>query len=829
MPSVRSESSYSPPDTTTPAERTLIAPISLEASESQSNAAPLGSSHNDQAGVDTAAQEKSGCARSERQRFNHLSKQSWAPVNPTTSEGLESEDISGLPVIRTPGEVPVPRKPLRNLSGMHRPSDADADADLDDESGMNHYSPRRRPDQEVNEPPAQDSANAKARGLESTKGHLEYFTGWGARGHNDQAQNVGGSKAANLDDIEGMNDSPDIVMAQPRNAKGPRPVRSTTKTILSSRSVSTAPSTASNTSGDFQRKEQIDAESGTATTPEEEAGTRLTVPISDKQSYQNPKNATEIDVLESSRKRPYDEYMPLDTGRPGLQSHEISTQSWPADSRPPFPGNSIQEPAFDRPLSPSNQRHGAAAYSQCSQCGKKILASISKTQNPLCTNCKAPKQPNSSNRSMVVPETPQPVVHARETTLQDSLRLNAKSPSLTTQNVSPSGPTKRQMPAPSQNNLFHRSKKPRLSNFPAPINYAPMRKAREPEVPLGHGSRSSTPPDKLLVSPDHQRNHITIDQSPPQAKILELESTVAMEKTRPKALREELGKMKKKHSAAQKSYRQSVDTELQQQREQPRTEIERANALERDLARLRRDLALEQEISATANARADKSEQEKLLLKTQLNALKEKGASPCETNGRQVSMDDHIEQMKAEGVQFEEDSDSESGCPQNVDVSRRENREISCQYQRCSSRLTQFSPGYFLSSFDREAKISEIAARPRRKKTFKRVLPLRHSGRENTPTQRAFEVRDEAKLKFTSTHCEANRKDSGVDYMEEEEELVEDYGTWSEFVGIPKVFVPTLTTEKELAFRDGLRDANGRLPRAREVFKVHDKNAARLG
>lgn len=738
--------------------------------------------------------------------------------------------------IRNKCEAPMYRDVVHKTLGSSR--SANADTNPGKQAGMNCDYQGSRHNEELGKRHVRNIPKQGVLSRTSSDSQLGYLAGWDAKVHNDQAQNLEGSKNPHPQDSEERDGPFDIVLGQPKNSPTSRQALSKTSAIpTSSRSTSVAPSTDSNSTGELQRKERIGAESGSVTTPENEAGVTSAVPKPHERNVRQSADTTNmVSPISSQEKLPYirsgtDSYASSNINQVNPVQNEDSARS-------PLPREALRSSKrhegdinFRSPPSPSSLRHTAAGYPSCSNCGKKLLASTSRVQNPLCAHCKAAKQSRTGRHSPTVPETPQISVDQispedEELTIQPANPLPAADLFVSKSTASPAVSSKRQIPAPSYDSLFHKNKKPRVSNKPVPVNYTPFRKARATDGhPINELLRPSTP---LGTSPDSpgQSSRTGDEPSPQRGKLLELDSIVRKERLQSEALREELRKTKSEYSAIQKTDRLNFDIKLQQQKQKHENDIELASVInEEERAQSKRELESEQEARKKAEERAEKLEQEKLSVKELFESLTAKSPSRCDTDDEQHVLQSQIEQMKAEGVQFEEDSDSDSCDTQPIDVTKQGIGPTSCRQQSCSG-LTEIFPGYFSTHFDREAKLAEIAARPRRKKTFKRVLPLWHSGRECAPPQQAFDVLDETILSFTTLRRKANRGGPGTD--DAEEDIAEDFGTWSEFIGMPKTLVPTLTKEKELAFRDAIRDANGRLPRAREIFKVHDKNAARL-
>ncbi|KAI9841219.1 MAG: hypothetical protein M1830_007892, partial [Pleopsidium flavum] len=147
--------------------------------------------------------------------------------------------------------------------------------------------------------------------------------------------------------------------------------------------------------------------------------------------------------------------------------------------------------------------------------------------------------------------------------------------------------------------------------------------------------------------------------------------------------------------------------------------------------------------------------------------------------------------------------------------------------------------------FDAEAKKNEIAKRPSRKETFgKRLANIRkeralcpHRGFHRhlpKPHGNHGEVIacDSGELITTESPKPKGLQDLGPGEEAETDVLGEKFEescprSFEELMGVPQSAIPCLA-DNQLAYRDGTRDARGRLPRAKATYKVGRNVAGQL-
>ncbi len=206
------------------------------------------------------------------------------------------------------------------------------------------------------------------------------------------------------------------------------------------------------------------------------------------------------------------------------------------------------------------------------------------------------------------------------------------------------------------------------------------------------------------------------------------------------------------------------------------------------------------------------------------------GEDPVETSYNWSLKDEKVllDALQRRGVMFEEDyaSESEGGMPpprpKPVPKYPLRRRPVS------STDLFLIAPTLnpSRSSFDVERKREEIAARPPRKQKRLNISYLRRQRGENVheEVRRIFSPRMVKVSSIVTSSIgdsmDENTGDTGTERRAEVEM------TFSDFIGVPAKPMAILTRHKQLAYRDGTRDAKGYLPRAREKFTVTDRSVA---
>ncbi|ERF70665.1 hypothetical protein EPUS_02531 [Endocarpon pusillum Z07020] len=179
-----------------------------------------------------------------------------------------------------------------------------------------------------------------------------------------------------------------------------------------------------------------------------------------------------------------------------------------------------------------------------------------------------------------------------------------------------------------------------------------------------------------------------------------------------------------------------------------------------------------------------------------------------------------LEKLKHRGVIFEDDSssDSEVGIP--PPTTKSAPRDPLWRRPRSSSDLFMIAPDLNgnHNSTDPTRRRREIAARPFRKERRLNISYLRQERGDNIHEE-IDRICPSRMVKVSSTLAS-----TFPDPMEKSEQRTQAEMTFSEFIGVPASPMALLTKDKQLAFRDGTRDAKGSLPRAREKFIVTNRN-----
>lgn len=192
-------------------------------------------------------------------------------------------------------------------------------------------------------------------------------------------------------------------------------------------------------------------------------------------------------------------------------------------------------------------------------------------------------------------------------------------------------------------------------------------------------------------------------------------------------------------------------------------------------------------------------------------------------NGTSRNEEMVLQVLRNRGVVFEEDCSSGSDVDMPLPKSKTVPKNPLWRPPQSSMDLFLIAPGLnpAHSSFDVERKIKEIEARPPRKKRRRTIKYLRHERGDNVheEIQRTFHppiVKTSYNVRAGfGESVELNVVGTGAEQRET---------TFSDFIGAPARPMAILTTDKQLAFRDGTRDSKGDLPRAREKFLVTNKS-----
>jgi len=188
--------------------------------------------------------------------------------------------------------------------------------------------------------------------------------------------------------------------------------------------------------------------------------------------------------------------------------------------------------------------------------------------------------------------------------------------------------------------------------------------------------------------------------------------------------------------------------------------------------------------------------------------------------------DPHRQQLEERGVVFESDSESDSLPEVPPLKSKPPYRDPLRQRPTDSWDLFDVAPQYHSDQwfFDADAKRAEIKTRSRRKATFGKALTAsRHDRGEKVHHEIERETSPMLiKVPITcnveealDTDSEKTIRDAPVMSVESLKEIsIKDY------FGLPDDPIPLLASDGQLAYRDGTRNAFGKLSRAKQVFKV---------
>jgi hypothetical protein len=167
--------------------------------------------------------------------------------------------------------------------------------------------------------------------------------------------------------------------------------------------------------------------------------------------------------------------------------------------------------------------------------------------------------------------------------------------------------------------------------------------------------------------------------------------------------------------------------------------------------------------------------------------------------------------MKARGIFFESDEESDDGPEVPPPTPFKPPNDPLWRPPKSSRDLFEVAPQYQQENvlFDLQAKKMEIAARPSRKQTFGRILPL--SGRDRATANVHREVDRGLPSRIVRTKVTDGSAD--LELFNETEQTKEAEMTFEEFLGVPGNALLCQTTTQQLAYRDGALDRWGKLPR----------------
>lgn len=187
--------------------------------------------------------------------------------------------------------------------------------------------------------------------------------------------------------------------------------------------------------------------------------------------------------------------------------------------------------------------------------------------------------------------------------------------------------------------------------------------------------------------------------------------------------------------------------------------------------------------------------------------------------------DPHRQQLESQGVVFESDSDSDSWPEVPPSRPKPPLRDPFRLRSKNSLNLFEVAPEYLLDSsfFDYGAKKTEIRSRPRRKATFGKLL-------SSSRQERGFNAHDEISgnmslgailVPVPSGEEDIDHEGDAImpDAERPEGERLQEVSL-RDFFGLPDDPIPIMDSDGQLAYRDGVRHADGHLPRAKQIFKV---------
>ena len=264
---------------------------------------------------------------------------------------------------------------------------------------------------------------------------------------------------------------------------------------------------------------------------------------------------------------------------------------------------------------------------------------------------------------------------------------------------------------------------------------------------------------------------------------------------------------------------------IKKARQQMRKENEAARLLDRRAEGLERQPKIARTSELAQNADIDKNHAS--LVGTPLGERRDGLVHIADRN------DHHRQQLEASGVVFDSDSDSDSLPEVPPPKSRPLRRDALWQRPKQSLDLFEVAPQYHQDRrfFDAEAKKAEIRSRPRRKATFGKVLAA-------SRPERGDYVHHEIHRGMSPTLVKVPQDDDEEDEENDDETRHEDASgermsgpgqvrgerllqmPLKDFWGLPDNPIATLATDGQLAYRDGTRNAAGKLSRAKQIFKV---------
>ncbi|KAK6396673.1 hypothetical protein LTR65_008571 [Meristemomyces frigidus] len=125
------------------------------------------------------------------------------------------------------------------------------------------------------------------------------------------------------------------------------------------------------------------------------------------------------------------------------------------------------------------------------------------------------------------------------------------------------------------------------------------------------------------------------------------------------------------------------------------------------------------------------------------------------------------------------------------------------------------------NQFDKDAKIAEIKKRPSRKQMFKKPAMYSRLGSNDEPPKALQATRTSTPTSLrgsTERTSRPARKQSSFSTFSQEENVTH-FDTLEEFFDLPANPIPFIH-HGQLAYRDGTRDENGELPRAKVIYKT---------
>jgi hypothetical protein len=182
-----------------------------------------------------------------------------------------------------------------------------------------------------------------------------------------------------------------------------------------------------------------------------------------------------------------------------------------------------------------------------------------------------------------------------------------------------------------------------------------------------------------------------------------------------------------------------------------------------------------------------------------------------------------VRDMKARGILFESDSDSDDGPEVPPPTPFKPPKDPLWRPLKSSRDLFEVAPQYQQENlfFDLEAKRREIASRPSRKQTFGKVLALCDRERGTANVHR--DVHRSLPPRMVRTRVVDTTED--IDPFRESAPTKEVEMSLEEFLGVPENALLCTTTTGQLAYRDAVPDQWGKLRRVPddEKFEIGTK------